>query len=83
MAVLKSAKADFGLAIRIKKGIRPSSGIGSSGASAAGGACVANLLLDRPLGPEDLVFCAAQAEKVTSGSFHADNVAPAVRAASP
>ena len=37
MAVLQKAGADFGVALTIKKGIRPSSGIGSSGASAAGG----------------------------------------------
>lgn len=78
MSVLAQANADFGVAIRIKKGIRPASGIGSSGASAAGGACAANLLLDKPLRPEELVFSAAKAEQTTSGSFHADNVGPAV-----
>lgn len=77
-AVLDRAKADFGIAITIKKGIRPCSGIGSSGASAAGGAYAANRLLDKPLRPEELVFCAAQAEKGTSGSFHADNVGPCI-----
>ena len=78
MSVLAQANADFGMAIRIRKGIRPASGIGSSGASAAGGACAANLLLDNPLRPEELVFSAAKAEQTTSGSFHADNVGPAV-----
>jgi len=77
-AVLEKAKADFGVALRITKGIRPCSGIGSSGASAAGGASAANLLLDDPLKPEEVVYCAAQAEQMTSGSFHADNVGPAV-----
>lgn len=77
-AVLQRAKADFGVALTIRKGIRPCSGIGSSGASAAGGACAANLLLDAPLRPEELVYCAAKAEQATSGSFHADNVGPAV-----
>jgi homoserine kinase len=77
-AVLDRAGSDFGIALRIKKGIRPCSGIGSSGASAAGGACAANLVLDKPLLSEDLVLCAAQAEQTTSGSFHADNVGPAV-----
>ena len=78
MAVLQKAGADFGVALTIKKGIRPSSGIGSSGASAAGGACATNLLLENPLRPEELVYCAAKAEQTTSGSFHADNVGPAV-----
>jgi homoserine kinase len=77
-AVLERAGADCGVALRIKKGIRPSSGIGSSGSSAAGGAYATNLILDKPLRPEELVVCAARAEEITSGSFHADNVGPAV-----
>jgi len=77
-AVLESAGVEHGIALRIRKGIRPCSGIGSSGASAAGGACAANLILDKPLRSEELVLCAAQAEQTTSGSFHADNVGPAV-----
>jgi homoserine kinase len=76
--VLKLGMADFGVAIRIRKGVRPCSGIGSSGASAAGGAYAANLLLDKPLTMEQLVICAAKAEEMTSGSFHADNVGPAL-----
>lgn len=76
--VLEIGKADFGVTIRIKKGVRPCSGIGSSGASAAGGAYAANLLLDRPLTMQQLVVCAAKAEEMTSGSFHADNVGPAL-----
>lgn len=76
--VLEVGKADFGVAIRVKKGVRPCSGIGSSGASAAGGAYAANLLLDKPLTMEQLVVCAAKAEEMISGSFHADNVAPAL-----
>jgi len=77
-AVLEKSGSDHGIALRIKKGIRPCSGIGSSGASAAGGAFAANLILDKPLRSEELVLCAAQAERGTSGSFHADNVGPAV-----
>ncbi|MBM4237328.1 MAG: homoserine kinase [Euryarchaeota archaeon] len=76
--VLEAAEAEFGIAIKIKKGIRPCSGIGSSGASAAGGAYAANLLLPAPLPLDQLVVCAARAEEVTSGSFHADNVGPAI-----
>mgnify|MGYP005834272157 CR=1 FL=1 len=77
-AVLDRAGAEFCVALSIKKGIRPCSGIGSSGASAAGGAYAANLLLDDPLALEEVVHCAASAEQITSGSFHADNVGPAV-----
>ena len=76
--VLKKSNADFGIAFNIKKGFRPGSGIGSSGASAAGGAVAANLLLKNKLPTRDIVACAAESERVTSGSFHADNVGPCV-----
>jgi len=77
MAALKLGRADFGMSIRITKGIRPCSGIGSSGASAAGAAYAANQLMDGALGPQDVVLCAAQAEGTGHG-FHADNVGPSV-----
>lgn len=75
---LERAGVDFGIEIRIKKGIRPCSGIGSSGASAAGGAFLANFITDFSLSPTEVVECAALAEEYTSGGFHADNVAPCV-----
>ena len=77
-AVLKKCGSDIGIELRIKKGIRPCSGIGSSGASAAGGAYIANLLCGEKLSSEQLVRCAAMAEDVTSGGLHADNVAPCI-----
>lgn len=76
--VLRRCGADFGIELKIKKGIRPCSGIGSSGASAAGGAYVAHILCGEKLTPTEVVLCAAHAEDVTSGGFHADNVAPCV-----
>lgn len=76
--VLEAAGADFGLSISVVKGVRPCSGMGSSGASAAGGAYAANLLLKGPLAPNQLVACAASGEEASSGSFHADNVAPSL-----
>ena len=78
MEVLRRCDADFGIEIKIKKGIRPCSGIGSSGASAAGGAFLAHILCGEKLSPQEVVLCAAHAEDVTSGGFHADNVAPCV-----
>jgi homoserine kinase len=72
------AGADFGITLNIKKGVRPCSGMGSSGASAAGGAFAANLLLDEPLGKDTLVHCAAKGEQASSGSYHADNVSPSL-----
>ncbi|MDR0523495.1 MAG: homoserine kinase [Candidatus Methanoplasma sp.] len=76
--VLKRAGAGFGVELRIEKGIRPCSGIGSSGASAAGGAYLANLLCGSPLSDAEVILCAAHAEEVMSGGFHADNVAPCI-----
>lgn len=76
--VLRRCGADFGIEIRIKKGIRPCSGIGSSGASAAGGAYLAHLMAGESLSLPEVVLCAAHAEDVTSGGFHADNVAPCI-----
>ncbi|MCL2143373.1 MAG: homoserine kinase [Methanomassiliicoccaceae archaeon] len=77
-AVLDKCGADFGIELKIKKGIRPCSGIGSSGASAAGGAYLAHLLCGEKLNDAQLILCAAMAENVTSGGLHADNVAPCI-----
>ncbi|MDR0791375.1 MAG: homoserine kinase [Methanomassiliicoccaceae archaeon] len=77
-AVMSKCNADFGLELRIKKGIRPCSGIGSSGASAAGGAYLAHILCGEKLTDNEVIMCAAMAEDVTSGGLHADNVAPCI-----
>ncbi|MDD1747961.1 MAG: homoserine kinase, partial [Methanomassiliicoccales archaeon] len=45
---------------------------------AAGGAYAANLLLERPLPLEALVGCAAKGEEASSGTLHADNIAPSL-----
>ena len=58
--VLRRCEAEFGIEIRIKKGIRPCSGIGSSGASAAGGAFLAHILCGEKLSLTEVVLCAAQ-----------------------
>mgnify|MGYP006284732543 CR=1 FL=1 len=64
--------------IEIDKGVRPSSGLGSSAASAAGAALALDRLYDRGLSPEALVRVAAEGEAAVSGDAHADNVAPAI-----
>jgi len=76
--VLKRCNADFGIELKIAKGIRPCSGMGSSGASAAGGAFLANILCGEKLSTTEVILCAAHAEDVTSGGFHADNVSPCI-----
>ncbi len=64
--------------VRIDKGVRPSSGLGSSAASAAGAALALNALYDRGLSREELVPVAAEGEALVSGTAHSDNVAPAL-----
>lgn len=76
--VIKKSGEDFGIEFKIRKGIRPGSGLGSSGASASGGAYIAHLLCGEKLTENELVLCAAKAEGITSGGLHADNVAPSL-----
>jgi homoserine kinase len=64
--------------IRIDKGVRPSSGLGSSAASAAAAAVALNELYDRGLSRRELVPVAGEGEAVVSGTAHVDNVAPAL-----
>ena len=64
--------------IEIDKGVRPSSGLGSSAASAAGAALALSELYDLGNSREELVAAAAQGEALVSGAPHADNVAPAL-----
>ncbi len=81
-AVLKAASAlggsRAGFRVSIDKGIRPGSGIGSSGASSAAAAFGANLLLGEIFTPAEMVRLAMEGERLASGSAHADNVAPAL-----
>ncbi|AFK22586.1 homoserine kinase [Pyrococcus sp. ST04] len=74
-ALFKLAGVEGGVRIKLKKGIRPRSGLGSSGASSLGGAVVAA----RILGIEDdalIIKAALEGEKKASGSPHGDNVIP-------
>ncbi|WP_336036407.1 homoserine kinase [Halobacterium yunchengense] len=64
--------------IRIDKGVRPSSGLGSSAASAAGAAVALADLYDLEYSRRELVRVAAEGEAAVSGDAHADNVAPAI-----
>ncbi len=64
--------------IKIDKGVRPASGLGSSAASAAAAAVALNELYDRGKSQEELVPIAARGEAVVSGDAHDDNVAPAI-----
>lgn len=64
--------------IHIDKGVRPSSGLGSSAASAAAVAVAINEAYDLDHTREELVPYAAEGEALVSGEAHADNVAPSI-----
>ncbi len=64
--------------IKIDKGVRPSSGLGSSAASAAAVAVALEELYDLGYTREELVPAAAEGEALVSGEAHTDNVAPAL-----
>jgi len=65
---------NYGFKAKIKKGIPPGTGIGSSGATAAATAVAVNHLLDLKLDKLELTKIAMQGET----SPHADNVAPSI-----
>lgn len=69
---------DFGIELSIEKGIPLGSGLGGSAASAVAAVVAANELLDKPLPRANLLEYAVAGESVSSGSPHADNVAPSL-----
>ena len=76
--VLRQAGAETGLRLSIEKGIPLGSGVGGSAASAVAGAWAANVVLGRPFSKEDLVGAVLDGEFAASGSYHGDNVLPAL-----
>jgi homoserine kinase len=73
-----AAALDAPAHVHIDKGVRPSSGLGSSAASAAAAAVALNELYDRGLSRRQLVEIAAEGEAVAAGDPHEDNVAPSL-----
>ncbi len=67
-----------GLELKIKKGIKPGGGMGSSGAGAAAGAVAVNELFGGGLSKRELIEAAVVAEAAVAGSAHYDNVTPAI-----
>ncbi len=78
MAMLKDLKSTDGLKLKLKKGILPGSGLGSSAASSAVTAYAINELYGKPFSLPQLVEYAMLGEALASGTPHADNVAPAL-----
>lgn len=78
LALLDAVDEEIGFEVKIKKNIKPGSGIGSSAASSAGAVVAANYLLGNRFSQEELVQFAMFGEKVASGVKHADNIAPGI-----
>lgn len=74
-ALLKQVNSERGVILDIHKGMRSSSGLGSSAASSVGAVVAVNALLAQPLEREALLPAALEGEAAVSG-YHADNVAP-------
>jgi homoserine kinase len=73
--VRRAGALDLGVELEIEKGLPLAGGLGGSAASAVAGALATNALLKAPLGTDDLLACALEAEDHVAGR-HADNVAP-------
>ena len=76
-ALMDQLGVDRGIDMVIHKGLPIGSGLGSSAASAVGGAMAVNELLGRPLSKKELLPFALEGEALASGgAIHADNVGP-------
>ena len=76
--VLREAGAEGGVGLRIEKGVPLGSGVGGSAASAVAGAWAANAALGAPFDKAGLVDAVLEGEFAASGSYHGDNVLPAL-----
>lgn len=78
LALMQGHALDDNIVLRIDAGIPIGSGLGSSAASAVAAVVAANAFFALALGPEQLLPYAVTGEGATSGSPHADNVAPSL-----
>jgi homoserine kinase len=77
-SLLDELKITKGYDLVFLKKIKPGSGIGSSAASCAAAVVGINELLGSPMSSEELLPYAMEGEQAASGSYHADNIAPAL-----
>lgn len=77
-ALLDQLEANSGFEITLTKSVMPGSGLGSSASSAAAAVFGVNELLGKPYTKQELIPFAMEGERASSGTAHADNVAPAL-----
>jgi homoserine kinase len=77
-ALLEDQNITEGFDIEFVKKIKPGSGIGSSAASCAATVVGINELIGANLSSAALIPYAMEGEEAASGSYHADNIAPAL-----
>ena len=76
--MIQDLNLPFGFRVSLEKGIPMGSGLGGSAASAVASVVAANALLPTPLTLDRLLSYALIGEKVASGGYHADNIAPSL-----
>lgn len=76
ISLFKKHKIKVGLDVVIRKNMGIGSGLGSSAASSVAGVTAVNKLLNLELTKNELLEHALNGEVISSGTLHADNVAP-------
>lgn len=78
LRLIRDLELPFGFEVVLDKQIPTGSGMGGSAASAAAAIVAANALLPEPLTQTQLLTYGMEGERVASGSFQADNLAPCI-----
>jgi homoserine kinase len=78
LALLTKIGERRGIALRIRKGLPLSSGLGGSAASAAAAVVAVDALVGAQASLDTLIACALEGERLGAGSAHADNIAPCI-----
>lgn len=78
LALLEELNIREGFDLVFTRKIKPGSGLGSSAASCVAAVVGINEILGSPLSTEQLLPFAMEGEVFASGSYHADNIAPAL-----
>jgi homoserine kinase len=75
-ALLRALGERRGVALRIRKGLPLSSGLGGSAASAVAAVVAVDALIGARTPMDTLLACAFEGERDAAGAAHADNIAP-------